>query len=145
MNDLDFLADDHTLLSSQVIHLLALVRAIDSGRFGMAGLGAEIVRQTEILSNQLAEHFAFEEVTAFPRLEEKYPEFKSQLRAMLEQHPGVIKAFEGFQAVLKDPTPASLAQVLARGTLFETAFESHATQETQLLHEISAYASERAP
>lgn len=140
MDDLEFLADDHTLLSSQVIHVLALVRAIDSGRFGLAGLNAEILRQTEILSSQIAEHFAFEEVTAFPHLEEKYPEFKSRLRAMLAQHAGVHDAFEAFRSVLNvDPTPASVAQVLAQGTIFEAAFEGHATQETQLLREISAH------
>jgi iron-sulfur cluster repair protein YtfE (RIC family) len=139
MDDLEFLADDHTLLSSQVIHVLALVRAIGEGRFSLSGLNAEIVRQTEILHSQLSEHFAFEEVTAFPHLEEKYPQFKSRLRAMLAQHSGVLDAFEGFRAVLNvDPSSANLAQVLERGSIFESAFEGHATEETQLLHEISA-------
>ncbi len=138
MDDLEFLADDHTLLSSQVIHVLALVRAIDSGRFGLAGLNAEIVRQTEILRSQLAEHFAFEEVTAFPHLEERFPKFKSRLRAILTQHSGVLEAFEGFRAVLSvDSDPETLAQVLKRGSIFESAFEAHATGETQLLREIS--------
>jgi hypothetical protein len=139
MNDLEFLADDHMLLSSQVIHVLALVRAVDSGRFGLAGLNNEIVRQTEMLSGQLAEHFAFEEVTAFPHLEEKYPQFKSRLRAMLTQHSGVLEAFEGFRAGLNaDPNSANLSQLLERGTIFESAFERHATEETKLLREIAA-------
>ena len=139
MDDLEFLAADHTLLSSQVFHVLALVRAIDAGRFGLAGLNAEIVRQTEILSSQLSEHFAFEEVTAFPRLEEKYPKFESRLRAMLAQHAGVLDAFEAFRSVLDvGPTAANLTQLLERGKIFESAFEDHATQETQLLREISA-------
>ena len=114
MDDLEFLADDHTLLSSQVIHVLALVRAIEAGRFGLAGLNTEIVRQTEMLSSQLSEHFAFEEVTAFPHLEEKYPEYKSRLGAMLAQHAGVLSAFEAFRSVLDvSPSTANYSQVLA--------------------------------
>ena len=84
-------------LSSQVIHLVALLRAFDEGRFELAGLYVEILRQTEVLHGQLAEHFAFEEVTAFPHLEEKYPEFRSKLQAMLPQHTGILDTFEEYR------------------------------------------------
>ncbi len=138
MDDLDYLADDHTLLSSQVIHVLALLRAIDEGRFGLAELYAEVLRQAEILRAQIAEHFAFEETTSFPHLKEKYPEFRGRLQAMQAQHADVLDAFEAFQSALNSESPVKLAEALTKGVLFETSFESHATQETQLLLEISA-------
>ncbi len=139
MEDLDFLADDHTVLGSQVIHVVALLRAYGEGRYVMARIDAEIVRQAEILQSQLAEHFAFEEVTAFPRLGVMFPQFKSRLQAMLDQHAVVFEAFELLSSALNaEPAQLNPADLVAKGTAFGTAFERHATEETELLKELSA-------
>ena len=137
MDDIEFLADDHSLLSSQVIHVVALLRAFDAGRYELAGLYIEILRQTEVLQSQLGEHFAYEEVTAFPHLQEKYPEYRSRLQAILAQHAGILQAFEQYRSVLNEtPFPFDHVRLLNKGLVFETAFELHATEETQLLNEI---------
>ncbi len=137
MDDLDFLADDHTLLSSQVIHVVALLKAFDEGRFELADLYVEILRQTELLQSQLAEHFAFEEVTAFPHLQVKYPEYRLRLQEMLAQHADIFNAFEDYRSALTEtPFPFDHARLLAKGIVFETTFERHATEETRLLNEI---------
>ncbi len=140
MDDLNFIADDHALLSSQVIHLVALLKASDEGRFELAGLDNEILQQTEILQSQLAEHFAFEEVTAFPHLLARYPKYSSRLRALLAQHDDIRLVFEDYRSALDDtPFPFDHARLLAKGIAFETAFESHATEETRLLNEIGLH------
>ena len=139
MDDLDFLADDHTLLSSQVIHVVALVKAFCDGQFEMARLDTELARQIELLQKQLAEHFAFEEVIAFPHLQRRYPEFGPKLQAILTQHTGVHKAFERFRSALnQEPFQLDHANLILMGMAFQTAFEQHATEETQVLNEISS-------
>ena len=137
MEDLDVLADNHTLLGSQIIHLVALLRVFSEDRFVMAHLHGEALRLTEILQRQLAEHFALEEVTAFPQLGESYPEIRPRLRALLAQHDGVFEAFDQLRLALnEDPSKLDRAQFLALGTAFEVAFEQHATEEDRLLNEL---------
>ena len=145
MKDLEFLADDHTLLSSQVVHVVALLNAFEGGQFPLARLHTEILRQSEILRNQLAEHFAFEEVTAFPHLEEHFPAYKAELRGVLAQHDSVLVAFEYFWSALnEDPNQLKRAELIARGQAFEQEFERHATEETSLLRELQQ-AVDRVP
>ena len=139
MDDLNFLADDHTLLSSQVIHVVALLRVFCEGQFEMARLDTELARQTEVLQKQLAEHFAYEEVIAFPQLQRRYPEFGPRLQAMLTQHTGVHEGFVRLRSALnQDPSQSDHGNLLLLGTAFQTAFQQHATEETQLLNEISS-------
>ncbi len=137
MGDLEFLADDHKFLNLQITRLMGLLNAFDGGRFERAGLLAEIRQQTVILQSELVEHFAYEEVTAFPHIKEGFPEFGARLQTMLAQHADVLEAFEGFLAVLNQyPFPQNPAEVLAQGTIFKTAFEQHTFQETQMLLEL---------
>jgi hypothetical protein len=88
---------------------------------------------------QLAEHFALEEVMAFPHLEEKHPELAVRLEGLLVQHDCILDAFEQFYALLnQEPSTESRAEVLARGRIFEKAFEQHAATESGLLNELSS-------
>ena len=140
MDDLDFLSDDHTFLGSQVIHVVALLKVFCEGRFVMAHLHGEAIRLTEALQSQLAEHFALEEVTAFPYLGETYPEVKPRLRALLAQHHDIFAAFEQLRSALnEEPSQLDRAQLLATAVAFETAFEQHATEEDQLLNELTLH------
>lgn len=118
--------------------MVALLKAFDEGRYELADLYIEILRQTEVLQSQLAEHFAFEEVTAFPHLQAKYPEYSLRLQEMLAQHADIISAFEDYRSALNEtPFPFDHARLQAKGLVFETMFEGHATDETRLLNEIS--------
>jgi|SRR5664280_236139 len=138
MDDLELLSDDHSLLSSQVIHVVALLQAIVEGRFEAAALNSEIIRQTDLLQGQLVEHFEFEEKTAFPRLQERFPEFSSQLEAFLAQHDQILKAFEELQSNLNlELSQLNHVSVFSKATFFESAFERHATSETQLFNELA--------
>ena len=93
----------------------------------------------EVLQKQLAEHFAFEEVIVFRHLQQRYPEFKPSLQAILAQHTGVHEAFVRLRSALnQNPSQLDYANLLLKGTAFQTAFEQHATEETQLLNEISS-------
>ena len=133
------LTDDHALLGSQVIHVMSLLKALDEGQPEITHLYTEVLRQADILQNQLAEHFALEEVMAFPHLEARYPELAAGLEALLAQHDYILDTFEAFYAVLNDePSTQNRAELLSRGTIFEKAFEQHAATESRLLNEINS-------
>jgi hypothetical protein len=139
MADVKVLTDDHALLGSQFTRVMSLLKAFDDGRSDIANLHFEVLRQADNLQNQLAEHFALEEVMAFPRLEEKHPELAARLEALLVQHDYILDTFEQFYAVLnEEPSTESRAEVLARGTIFEKAFEQHAAAESGLLDELGS-------
>lgn len=86
MTDLKILTDDHAVLGSQVVHVMSLLKAFDEEQPNLSNSQVEVIRQADILQNQLAEHFALEEVMAFPHLEERYPELAARLEALLVQH-----------------------------------------------------------
>lgn len=136
MDDVQFLADDHALLSSQVIHVVALVRAATENRFELAELRSEIARQADILHDQLAEHFDFEETTAFPRLEEIFPAYAVEFQQFSAEHDSIMQAFDEFRTELRvAPANWDESSLLAKAVTFEQQFERHATTETRLLGE----------
>jgi hypothetical protein len=139
MDDLELLSDDHTLLGAQVIHVVALVKSRGEGHYETAALFAEIVRQTELLGSQLVEHFAFEEETAFPRLNHKYPAIGARLQILLTQHAEVLAAFNELRSAIRgEPELSSSQDTSAKSLFFESAFERHATEERELLRELAA-------
>ncbi len=139
MADLKILTDDHALLGSQVNHVMSLLKAFAEGQSEITNLQIEVLRQTDMLQNQLAEHFALEEVMAFPHLEDEHPELAARLEGLLVQHDYILDTFEQFYAVLnEEPSTESRAEVLARGTIFEKAFEQHAAAESGLLNELGS-------
>jgi hypothetical protein len=138
MDDLILLSDDHCLLSSQVTYVVALLRATIGGRFEAAVLYSEIIRQMELLHGQLVAHFELEEITAFPQLEEQFPETSSQLQTFLAQHDQILKAFEELRSNLKrELSQLNHVNIFSKATFFELAFERHATSETQLFNDLA--------
>ncbi len=139
MAEPNFLTDDHTLLGLQVFHVMALVRVYEDWQSEIDHLHLEIIRQADILQQQIAEHFAFEEMTAFPHLEERYPDFGARLDSILTQHDAVLDAFDKLHSVLhEDSTRWSVAAMLAKGIIFEKNFEHHVASETRLLNLIKS-------
>jgi iron-sulfur cluster repair protein YtfE (RIC family) len=146
MDDLELLQDDHSLLGSQVVHVVTLIRSLGDGHQPAVALFAEVVRQMEILRNQLLSHFAFEEDEAFPRLNDKYPEIRSELVRLLAQHDSILGAFD----VLRSGVCAGPSTSITQGTaencaLFESAFELHAAQESTLFRQLPQQPREIAP
>ncbi len=138
MDDLDLLHDDHALLNSQVVHVVTLIKSLGDKQSTSSSLISEVLRQTEILRQQLLEHFAFEEEEAFPRLDDRYPAIKSKLQQLQEQHERVLASFEELRSVLWDESQGLLAQdTTARCDRFESAFTLHAAEETALLRGLS--------
>lgn len=143
MEELKLLLDDHALLSSSVIHVVALVRRFAVGRFEAAGLQAEIVRQVELLHEQLVHHFDFEETTAFSRLEELFPTYREQFQNYVAQHDGILRLFEIVRTELSFEGAAVDGRSVQRKSLaFERVFEEHATAETKLFNELARKLSE---
>jgi iron-sulfur cluster repair protein YtfE (RIC family) len=139
MDDLELLSDDHALLGSQVIHVVALLKSLSEARLDTAALTLEIMRQIELLGSQLAEHFAFEEVTVFPQLTQKYPASSPRFQNLLAQHAEVLAAFKGLiSAIPGDSESPNYADTIAKSALFESAFERHAREETELLRDLAA-------
>lgn len=138
-DDLELLSDDHTLLGSQVIHVVALLKSLSEARLDSAALLAEIMRQIELLGSQLAEHFAFEEVTVFPQLTHRYPAIGPRLQNLLAQHAEVLAAFNGLiSAIPGDLESPNYSDTIAKSAFFESVFERHALDETELLSELTA-------
>jgi len=61
-----------------------------TGRFELALVHVEAIRQSNRLYAQLVEHFDFEETTASPRLEAVFPKYADRLRQYLDQHDGIL-------------------------------------------------------
>ena len=140
MAEPDFLTDDHTLLGLQVFHVMALVRVYEDWQSEIDHLHLEVIRQADILQHQIAEHFAFEEITTFPHLEEKYPGFGVRLDSMRDQHDAVLDAFNKLYSVLnEDTTRWNIAAMLAKGVIFEKNFGHHLASETRLLNSIKSH------
>jgi hypothetical protein len=136
MNDLDLLHDDHLLLSSQVVHVSSLIESMDA-RLSVS-LQSEVLRQIEILRQQLQEHFTFEEEEAFPRLRDKYPTFQGDLQRLLEQHKNILSALEELRALpWAQSSGISTREAADRCSSFEAAFASHASEENALLQELT--------
>lgn len=139
MANLKILTDDHALIGSQVIHVMSLLKAFAEEQSETSNLHVEVLRQADMLQTQLADHFALEEVMAFPHLEEGHPELAARLEGLLVQHDYILDVFEQFYAVLgEEPSTESRAEVLARGRIFEKAFEQHAAAESSLLNELGS-------
>ena len=138
MDDIALLSDDHSLLRSQVIHAMALLKSFVEGGSEAAPLYMEVIRQTNLLHDQLVEHFEFEEETAFPKLEEQFPTFTPQLRTFLGQHDQILESLEELRSALKfELSQLKQVSVLSRASFFESTFEQHATSETQLFDELA--------
>jgi iron-sulfur cluster repair protein YtfE (RIC family) len=136
---LKLLLDDHALLSSSVIHVVALVRRFAVGRFEAAGLQMEIARQVELLREQLVQHFEFEETTAFPHLEEVFPAYQEQFQQFVAHHDGILRVFEIVRTELSfEGAPADGRSVQRKALAFERVFEEHATAETKLFNELAS-------
>jgi len=142
MDELELLHDDHSLLSSQVVHVVTLIKSLEDSGHIAAAYFSEVLRQMEILRQQLLEHFAFEEEEAFPRLDDKYPAIRSKLEQLQAQHDSVLAAFEALRSVLraekKEPRVPDPSTSCNR---FESAFELHAAAETALLRELATMAT----
>jgi hypothetical protein len=138
MTDLKVLTDDHAVLGSQVAHVVSLLRVFDEKQPNLSKLQV-VIRQANILQNQLAEHFALEEVMAFPHLEQSYPELAARLEALLVQHDYILDTFEQFYAVVnREPSLGNHSEVHSKGAIFQKAFEQHAAAESLLLSELSS-------
>lgn len=138
MEMLALLSDDHALLSSDVLRLVALVRAFAEGRFGRTHLHCEIRRQSNVLRGQLTEHFDFEESTAFPHLASTFPDAEPQLRRLIQDHDRVMETFETFRTELELCLAPHVAEALLQSVLaFEHAFKNHATDEIALFEKLS--------
>ncbi len=133
MDDLELLSDDHSLLGSQVVHLVAMLRTLVEGDFETGPLHSEINRQAQLLSSQLVEHFEFEEITAFPRLEQRFPKLSSQLQALTAQHDEILEAFEAMRADLRlELSQLKKVDIVSKASFFESTFGQHADSESQL-------------
>ncbi len=142
MDELELLHDDHSLLSSQVVHVVTLIKSLEDTGNIAASHYSEVLRQMEILRQQLLEHFAFEEEEAFPRLDDKFPKVRSKLEQLQSQHDSVLAAFEALRAALWSETKVSRTpDATVRCDKFELAFQSHAAAETELLRELSSLTS----
>jgi iron-sulfur cluster repair protein YtfE (RIC family) len=142
MDELELLHDDHSLLSSQVVHVVTLIKSLEDGGQIAASHYSEVLRQMEILRQQLLEHFAFEEEEAFPRLDDKFPKVHSKLEQLQSQHDSVLTAFEALRSALWTETKASLVpDATARCDRFESTFQLHAAAETELLRELATMSS----
>ena len=138
MDDLDLLHDDHTLLSSQVVHVVSLIKSLSDGQAPGVSLISEVLRQMEILRQQLLEHFAFEEEEAFPHLADRYPATRTKLQQLEEQHERVLATFDDLRSVLwAESKGLSAEDTATRCDEFESAFTLHAAEETALLQELS--------
>jgi hemerythrin-like domain-containing protein len=138
MNLVSLLSDDHSLLSSDVFRLVALVRAVAEGRFGKAHLQDEIRKQSNVLRAQLIEHFDFEESTAFPRLMSAIPAVETRLHRLIQEHDRILETFEVFRADLESDSSARVTETLLPEVLaFAHAFEKHANEETELFEQLS--------
>ena len=142
MDELELLHDDHSLLSSQVVHVVTLIKSLkDSGHIAASHF-SEVLRQMEILRQQLLEHFAFEEEEAFPRLDDKYPTIRFKLEQLQAQHDGVLVAFEALRSVLwADTKEPRVPDPSASCDRFESEFELHAAAEAALLRELATMAT----
>ena len=139
MQDLKLLLDDHTLLSSSVIHVVALVRRLAEGRFEATALRAEIVRQADLLHEQLVDHFDFEETSAFPQLEELFPAHVGELQEFVSKHDGILQTFDALRTELSfNDALLDRNGLLGKALSFEREFEAHATAETTLFNGLAA-------
>jgi len=138
VDDLPLLSDDHTLLSSQVIHVKVLLRVLADGHFESVALHAELLQQIDLLGDQLIEHFEFEESTAFPRLEKRFGKYCARFQTFLAEHVQILKAFEAFRSDLRlERSQLKPIDVLSKAAFFESTFKRHATSETQLFDELA--------
>jgi len=138
MGDLPLLADDHTLLRSQVIHVKALLRVLVDGHFESKALQAELIQQMDLLGDQLIEHFEFEESTAFPHLSIQFARFSSQFQRFVSEHVQILKAFEAFRSdLMLEMSQLLRIDILSKAAFFESAFNRHATSETQLFDKLA--------
>jgi iron-sulfur cluster repair protein YtfE (RIC family) len=138
MDELELLHDDHSLLSSQVVHVVTLIKSLEDGGHIAPLHYSEVLRQMEILRQQLLEHFAFEEEEAFPRIDGKFPKVHARLEQLQVQHDNVLLAFEALRAALwTEAKVPSAPDATARCDKFESAFQLHAAAEADLLREVA--------
>jgi len=135
MDDFELLNDDHSLLSAQVVHVTALMKTLEHDPSWPSPLKTEVIRQVEILRQQLLEHFAFEEAQTFPRIDNRFPHASSRVEELREQHAKVMAALELVWNNLQSARAPH--QVLADCEVFRVVFTDHATEENELLRQLA--------
>lgn len=131
MDDYSLLDDDHELLRSQVAHVASMLRLLNTGLTALATAILEATRQSELLDNQLREHFAFEEAVVFPFIRSKYPGMVVELHDLISQHDIMNRTMETLLATLKQPS-YDQDETLTILNAFEAEFEHHASVEERL-------------
>ena len=103
----------------------------------------EIVKQVELLHEELVHHFDFEETTAFSRVEKLFPPYREQLQNFIAQHDGILRVFEIVRTELSfEGAPADGRSAQRKALAFERVFEEHATAETKLFNELASKLSD---
>lgn len=137
MDDLELLHNDHVLLGSQVVHVVALLKSLERNPSSAAPLFAELTRQVELLRHQLVEHFAFEEAQSFPTLAANFPQLCPQLEHLRQQHGLLLRVFDELLASLHATHESDWSTAAACSDRLESRFAEHVTAETELLRGLS--------
>jgi iron-sulfur cluster repair protein YtfE (RIC family) len=136
MGVFELLSDDHALLKSQVCRAVALLKVHVEAGLEESSSELEAIRQLDVLSDQLVEHFEFEENTVFPELEAQFPEQCSQVEEFRLQHEQVLHALHTLQDHAS--TRRTAADTILLMTAFEDAFCRHASSEMDLFRQLAA-------
>ena len=138
MDDLELLLhNDHELLGSQVVHVVVLIKTLEQNTGPTVPLFAEFTRQTDLLQQQLREHFAFEEAQVFPKLGDALPHVSPRLDRLRQQHEKISEAFSALVASLQAGSEPDWSAAVARSEHFQALFSEHANSEAEILRELS--------
>ncbi len=137
MDDVELLHNDHALLGSQVVHVVALVKSVDQNPSSAIPLFTELTRQMALLRQQLIEHFAFEEAQSFPRLAASFPDASPRLDQLRQQHGLILGVFDQLVAALQTTSEPDWSAAVACSNRFESNFTEHVTAETEVLRGLS--------
>jgi hypothetical protein len=140
----ELLSDDHSVLMSQVRHAVALLSAhVEAGLEGSSS-ELEAIRQLDMLTDQLIEHFEFEENTLFPELEAQFPEQRSQFGVFRMDHEQILLALRSLQDhASQDSTAHTDGDTILLMTAFEAAFDGHISSEMGLFKQLAAQLANR--
>lgn len=131
------LVHDHEVLTSQVEHVAALVQGLSDRSFDPASIREELIKQVELLKDQLMEHFGFEEEAAFPFLTKVMPEDAPRLQAMSLEHDRVARHLVEVSELLRLTTRQTLqlqtGPIAATFEQFLNCYRSHVHDESEVL------------
>jgi iron-sulfur cluster repair protein YtfE (RIC family) len=144
MGVFELLSDDHALLTSQVRRAVALLRVHVEAGLEESSSELEATRQLDMLSDQLIEHFEFEENTLFPELEVQFPEQSSQFGVFRKHHEQILRALQSLQDhASQDSRRRTASTSILLMTAFEAAFYGHVSSEMGLFKELAAQLANR--